>query len=1124
MTRASNNSGDAEARRLFQTEFRRTFLVEAGAGTGKTTLLVGRLLSALARGVTDAPGLVAITFTERAAAELQVRIRQALETVVTSGVRALPDHAREAFEGLDPTDPKVVERLRNALHDLDRAHISTIHAFCFEMLVTRPLEARVDPEGSGLDNEALRKRLEEEIAECWLAGQVEGDHTVQGLVDLGYRSDDVAEIAKALFEQVDLLPHMNLKPERFSAGPFREELRRGKKALEDFIRRYSVKPGATRTDLERCLEVLDAVLARRGEEALKTHLLTDSAWDEVSFRRPAKTQWDGGVERGKEAVDLAKDLLAVIEEGVRRIHAPAFCAGIAWLRDRVTDVRGKLRRNGLLGFSDLLLLARDLLRDHRDVRRFFQKRFRLILVDEFQDTDPLQAEIAFFLAEGEARAAAWTDCRLEPGKLCLVADPKQSIYRFRRADIQTYLFVKGLVEKLPHGETLRITKNFRSVPAVIDWVNSVFPALIREVPGRGVQPPYTALEKHRSARPVKGSVFLYGEGLGGTVGAVRELEQDLISEIVASLHGNPDFPVLDRRTGKSRPPRYADMGVLFPKRTGYASAEERLADRGIPFVSDVGPAFYAREEIQELCSVLQAVENPHDPVALYAALHSPLFGYSDDDLARLSAEGPIHLFRPASTVPERFRESFGLLQTLHKERNRRGVARTVRDLLDGTRAWEFFGESDRYGPRKVAHLEGLVARAARSDVQGRWSFAEFVEEFRTLCEEGHAEEGELPITFGGDDVVSLLTIHQAKGLEFPIVILANLCSGLAFEGDVPAETLVTRVPGPALVLRCGENHTPGFPETEEREEELEAAEKARQLYVAATRARDYLFVTRAGNLSPATFGGLLAAGGRGKARDFDPEAVADRAGAKRKPRRKKFDRKILSERKKWVRERGKLLEDRDVAFPVLHPSLAKAKEREGMTADDDGAEPASPAKVEPERESPEAEEDARRQAMAFGTAFHRIMAALDLEDAREASGPGALSKANEVLVERAASEEGLPVSAVPELLDALEKTAASDVFQRALKADLVLRETPVLYPDDQDQRVQGDIDLLFREKDAWSVVDYKTDRVPGGKTAGDAAEPYRGQIDAYVSGVQRATGAEVRGLVLLARTGESVVF
>jgi ATP-dependent exoDNAse (exonuclease V) beta subunit len=201
---------DTTARHRFRTVFNRTFLVEAGAGTGKTTLLVDRLLSALARGVTDAPGLVAITFTERAAAELQVRVRQALERVVTGGASALAPHEQDALEGVNLEDPIVTERLRRALHELDRAHVSTIHAFCRELLQVRPLESRLDPRESRLDDEGVRRRVAQKIEQAWMEAQDAGDPAVRDLVELGYRTETAVELAQTLFKQVDLLDHLDL--------------------------------------------------------------------------------------------------------------------------------------------------------------------------------------------------------------------------------------------------------------------------------------------------------------------------------------------------------------------------------------------------------------------------------------------------------------------------------------------------------------------------------------------------------------------------------------------------------------------------------------------------------------------------------------------------------------------------------------------------------------------------------------------------------------------------------------------------------------------------------------------------------------------------------------------------
>ncbi|MHC4777029.1 MAG: UvrD-helicase domain-containing protein [Planctomycetota bacterium] len=1124
MAEDTDNFGDEESRRLFRTVFDRTFLVEAGAGTGKTTLLVDRLLSALARGRTDAAGLVAITFTERAAAELQIRVRQALETVVTSGIEGLPGHSLAAFEGIDPSDPAVRERLEKGLRELDRAHISTIHAFCHEMLITRPLEARVDPSGTGLDNETQKRELKDRISEAWLSAQRAGQPEVEGLVDLGYRSEQVTEMALALFEQVDLLGVMDLEPEVYSAAKLRSELADLQKTLEDFINRYSVKPGATLTDLESFLDVLGKATACVGDETLTDHLRDDSAWRGAKFRKPSKTQWDGGVERGKEGVEIAKRAKTLIENELAKADSPAFCAGLEWLRTQVLDGRNSLRKAGVLGFSDLLLMARDLLRDHKDVRGFFQRRFKRILVDEFQDTDPLQAEIAFYLAEKEPRADEWAECELEPGKLCLVADPKQSIYRFRRADIQTYLFVKERIENLPHGETLLISRNFRSSPQVIDWVNATFPELIRETEGRSVQAPYTALEKHRSRGP-GGGVFVFAEDLGSKKKDLRPAEQEQIAGIVEHLVGNDDFPVFDRNEGAWRAPRHCDFGVVYPKRTSYEGVEEIFHRRGIPFVSDVGQAFYAREEVQEVATILAAVERPHDPVLLYSALHSPLFGFGDDDLVHLAATGPLSLDRPADDLPGEFVEAFSLLRELHDGRNKRGVARTIRDLLETCRAFELLGANERYGPRKVATLEGLIARAARADTQARWSFEEFVEELSERIVEELKEEGELPITFGGDDVVNLLTIHQAKGLEFPVVILANLCSSLSFGNDVVAETLVRRVPRSSLDLRCGGNKTRGFSAALAQERELEDAEKARQLYVACTRARDYLFVSRAGAGIASTYGKRLASASSGSAPVFEGPQGGGDGGGSGKPRHEKFTPRLLQKREAWAAAREALLEERNETVTVVHPSMTKGDPHAGPSAEAADSAPDPSHRVEPAEggndPSPGGELD-RNSARAFGTAFHELMASIDLREARNPRSGTSFLSAQEQRARGIAASEGLDADVVRDLLSCLEKTLFSEIFRRALKSDLVLRESPILFPGDEGRLVQGDVDLLFLEGSRWIVVDYKTDRISAGRTSADVAKSYRRQIDLYVAGVKQVTGQEARGYVLLARTGDCV--
>jgi ATP-dependent helicase/nuclease subunit A len=785
------------------------------------------------------------------------------------------------------------------------------------------------------------------------------------------------------------------------------------------------------------------------------------------------------------------------------LRQPIFARGLVWFRGQLRTIRKDLLGEGLLGFADLLLLARDLLREHEDVRAFFQKRFRLVLLDEFQDTDPLQVEIAFYLCEDGAQTENWRECRLVPGKLCLVADPKQSIYRFRRADIETYLHVKGLIENEKEGEILEITRNFRSVPAVTGWVNGLFPGLMTSDGGtRRAQADYAPLVPNRD--DPCGGVRLFAEGVAGKKDDVRPAEQAEVAKLILHVIGNPDFKIQDRGSGAWRPPRYGDVGVLYPKRTNYAGIEDILHESSIPFVSDVGTAFYAREEVRDVVAILSAMEHSHDSVRLYAALHSPLLGFGDVDLAELAMTGPLDLARPPSDLPTAFQETFALLQRLHENRNRRPFAVTLRELLDETRAFSFYGESPRQGPRRVALLETLVARAGEADREGGCCFADFIEDLEVWMGEEKKEEGEAPLSFGGKDAVTLLTVHQAKGLEFPIVIMAHLCAEQMFKGEVLAEMIPQRIPAPGLQVRNrlpyrgGEDETTGFVVAASEEERFDRAEKVRLLYVACTRARDWLFITRAHSDRGDTFADLLWAGGTGGASVLDVEDGEAPARQKGFGRRQ-FRDALLEDRAHWIDKRSALIADRDDVFSVVHPSLAGKEVQTGSKwAVEDEGHGLLPVPLK----SPDLDLSDGSDAAAFGTAFHRLMALIDL-DRVKCMDTTTFVAAQEPLAARLVCEEGLDSSRTAELLTCLSITIESDLFQRALSADLILRETPLMYPHEDGSRVQGVIDLLFREGKTWTVVDYKTDRVVGVESMKTAAIRYESQMEFYSKGVMK---------------------
>ena len=318
------------------------------------------------------------------------------------------------------------------------------------------------------------------------------------------------------------------------------------------------------------------------------------------------------------------------------------------------------RNAGALDFDDLLGRARDLLSGAHEpdkarvvaTRRHFQRRYRYLLVDEFQDTDPLQAEIAFLLAEREPTAASWRDVELQPGKLFLVGDPKQSIYRFRRADIAMYHEVGELVEG-QGGEVLTLRQNFRTVASVVGWVNGAFGELIGPDELPGLQPAYSALtparadgEPGRNVRRGRGAA----RGRAGAGGQVRpptladlcRREADLIAALLT------DRERLGWRVHAGKRPhdgwrtaQPGDVAILLPTFTFVGFYEQALREAGLPYRVDGGRTFFNRREVLDTLAVLQALDTAADPVAVYSALHGQLFAFSDDDLYEFHAAGGV---------------------------------------------------------------------------------------------------------------------------------------------------------------------------------------------------------------------------------------------------------------------------------------------------------------------------------------------------------------------------------------------------------------------------------------------------------------------------------------------------
>ncbi len=1105
---------DQAVRDRVVTDLGTTFLLEASAGTGKTSVLVGRYVACVldpGHGTRDVRRVAAITFTEKAAGELRQRIRERFEELSASAA-----------------DPEQAKAVGDALEALDDAPINTIHGFAGRLLREFSVEAGIDPAFEQLDplgSELELARLWDEWLTELAAGGPEHDQVrgwLRQLLQIGVRLGVVRELAVgSLFgERYDIDP----APE----PPPPPDIVAGLTALLGPViqlREYCVNQCTDQTD-GGFAQAMDLLLAF---DACTTANDMACDLDKLAaniYGLPVKTGKNGPGGRqaswltGRDGKQEFLDRYKTVAQGVTVLR-DAFSEHVTGLAVSVADAFARWAgaaqlAAGRLDFTDLLGQLRDLLARDLATRGALQRRFDYILVDEFQDTDPLQAECVFLLCEREPKADEWRRAELEPGKLFVVGDPKQSIYRFRRADISLYDEVKRLVETQPHGkgERLVITQNFRTTPLLVDWVNTVFDEVFELDREAGRQPGYDRVEAYRP--PVEGPRVAalvgrrYGRETGETDAAHRD-EALALAALVREIHdeGHGAWDVCDRRRQggedeASRQASWGDVAILVRTTTPLETYEQAMREAGIPYRVEGGKTYFRRREVTDALLCLRAVDDPGDGPAVYGALHSSLFGFSDDDLIRFWGAGG--RFDPFSHgQPEGENEvanALALLRALHERRGELEIDGLLEDLLGVTQAETVLAATGDGAVQALANLDKLVERARAFREAGGGGLGAFIK----WAAEAEDAAGEQESQAGDDgDVVHVLTIHRAKGLEYPIVVLAGaaLGGGGGSDGVVidrahrrAAVKVKVDLPGMTqeLVPRA-------FEELKKREDAMEASEARRLLYVALTRARDRLVLSCYGAVTtlrgepaavllgplhrhlppPASVAercvrdGLLLLGPVEAPARPDTPAVPDLTGAT-------DVMALLAAREQWSRERALVLERAATPAPATSPSALEQVD-EAVRAGGPGA-PAG-----------------RAAALALGSAVHRIMELCDFADPES---PGRLAG-------WVCADLGRP-----DLADRAAELAqfcwGSPVVREAGAAAEAYRELPVGMLID-DVIVSGVIDLLYGVRGEWVVVDYKTDR------AADAAvlrERYEPQGAAYALAVEAATGGVVRAVVFVA--------
>jgi len=1198
---------DEEARKAARSVFDRPVVLEAGAGTGKTAALIARVMhwclgpgwekarrdieergkdagtdrgvepEAIAARVLER--VTAITFTERAAAEMAERVAAALAGVL--------DNSEAIWLHLEDLKLEVEEKRRRAsamLTSLDRLVVGTIHAFCRRLLAAHPLEAgvhpsfEVDAEGTAVQHtaeEVLSDRLRRAYGDP-------GDPDLLALARLGYGPPHIAEALEGFV-------HRGVPPEALAGAPYpqtkvadaRDRLLIQVRRVLGIIREPIA--GAKGGRLDKAREALQAMEAleqglpgvRTAEDLvvcvtaddLKAALGRLGKWANEEFIKSESFLKERKGELGPACKDLCA-LVSFLQKLDPEIMIPA-CRALCSL---LTEVHLRMRTRGVETFDALLRHARDLLERSPEVLGRIRRPMDQLLVDEFQDTDPVQCRIVDWIALQGPRAE-------RPG-LFLVGDPKQSIYGWRDADLAAYhAFVRKVLEAGGEKHTLYV--NFRSVPAILDEVERIAAPVMEEE--EGVQPPFEPLLacddlreeaglRYRGRRPVEHWVSWDREQQEGEaenkVGPktradrAREIEAAAVARDLLDLRMN--FGVDWKRSA-----------ILMRTTTAQDTYLGALRESGIPFVVERDRSYYKRREVIDAVSLVRAIVDPSDHVAMLAWLRSPVVGVPDAALIPLwnhklpdlvtRIEGPAPeileeivrcVDRAAADLPQEQPDGLPGLDRVEGwdlslasalralARLRRSFVEDPADtfverlrallLSEATEAARFLGG------HRLANLERFFRRLLEALVSGEGGPQAVLRELRAGIS-GMREEEEGSLADETLDAVRVLTIHKAKGLTFGNAYLVGL-HGRTDRGSGGPETEVVEHGG-GWEMRLFGVPSLGFDQVLARREQVSKAEMLRTLYVATTRPRerlvlagkwagddaearptaeaashmDLLLHRRGGH--PALEELLAGAAGEGEAAEIDAEEV----------------RWVLPDPSPVSRV-VKAVEPGDEAVTVdearrdierLRVFREQALQRMGLgftaPASQRSHEALREALYEGMEETPSVAEGVAGEAhtewvreieMAVGSAIHRVLETFEFSASTQ---------------EEIGRQRGLlgvhlrgPVppdrfdEALGEAEEILERLGGSQAIRRltAISEHIIAREMPILLAGDEEAgpvgAIIGTIDLLYRDPEtrAFVVADYKTDRITDDAELEERKQIYKAQGEVYLRAVREAMGAE----------------
>ncbi len=1070
-----NKPIDHEARKIITDELDKNLLVEAGAGSGKTTSLVDRMVASIRRGKYKINEMAAITFTRKAALEMQERFQTVLEKELASC-----------------EDSEVRTRLEDAVRDINLVYIGTVHAFCARILRERPVEAGIDPQF----------KEEEESSDSISSQQAWYEYTTivhshfPDLMNIGVDPGELKDAYKSMctYPDVKWISDLVDKPE-FEAAII---------ATNKFINR--VKDG-----------IPDKPLTNMGYDALQEAVLKAQRIleykelkedkDIVAFlslfkKKVCITQnrWLSK-EEAKDAKEEAEILYeAYIGPVINHWQVYAHYYITEFLKGAVGYYEDYRTRTSTLNFQDLLMKTATLLRDNSEVRIYFQEKYKSLVVDEFQDTDPIQAEIIFYLTGENIEEKNWQKLVPRPGSLFVVGDPKQSIYRFMRADIDTYNLVQRLLME-NGGQVVKLTANFRSVKSIGNFLNPIFKKAFKDMPHQAEYAGIDAFNEDMAGSDYGVRCIEVPEEYKGIDEIVRYEAEAIAKIIKEAVAGGMKLS----RNGSDlvEVPEFKDFLILTKTRKRMDVYAKALEEYGIPVKMTGGSNIGDSIELRELLNLLRCIESTEDQIGLVAVLKGLFFGISDNALYEYRVKGGrFNIFSPVPVeldlnYREQFEYAFDKLKSYYRWSRKYSPSVVVEKIVEDLGLVQYANQQEMSKSR-VCVVYDVLERLFLEESAGVTEFRAIVERLGSILDSGLEEELDI---FIQENRVRIMNLHKAKGLEASVVFLANPVSGGSHGVSYHIKRENNEAKGYFTYTRSdrsddgskksyGSKPVIGVPldwESHSVEEEayLEA-EGLRLVYVAATRAKNLLYVSRLGyECKKKNPWGLLADGVKleqvVEVPDIMPVTKGEGEGA------------IGFEEVAEVREQlsqwpvNLVKESYNLSSPtaVKNGDLLWSVERE--------------------------EGGGRDRGSALHYMLEHLVKDRGVVDIVE-------------LISDTLLEFGLPSESRDVFVGIVEKFMSSDLYGRIVSSLECHVEVPFSfrvekghglyesYGNDGNSPVilSGVIDLIFRESDGWVVVDYKSDRVKRDEDYATLESAYMGQLDSYGTILSEITGERVK--------------